>query len=161
MRIVVADTSPIRYLALIGEIGILPALFEKVVIPTAVRDELVHEGAPEAIRTWMQTPPPWLELRATTARPFDGELENLDEGERAALVLAASPNADLILLDDREAVRVARRKGFLVMGTLRVLQIAAKRGLLDWIDAFERLKCANVRYRQEVIDQLRDEPARE
>jgi predicted nucleic acid-binding protein len=49
--IVVADTSPVHYLVLIGEVEILPALFEKIVVPTAVLDELVHPGAPEASAT--------------------------------------------------------------------------------------------------------------
>jgi predicted nucleic acid-binding protein len=41
-RLVIADTSPINYLLLIGHIDILPALFEKVIVPAAVRDELKH-----------------------------------------------------------------------------------------------------------------------
>jgi predicted nucleic acid-binding protein len=158
VRIVVADTSPIRYLVVIGEIEILPALFGTVIIPTIVRDELVHPRAPEAVRTWMQAPPLWLEPRVTPASPFDGALENLDEGEKAALVLAASLSAELILLDDREGARVALEKGFGVMGTLRVLHLAAKQRLLDWTDAIERLKRTNFRYQQAVIDRLLDEP---
>jgi predicted nucleic acid-binding protein len=154
VRIVVADTSPIRYLVLIGEVEVLPSLFEKIVIPTAVRDELAHAGAPEAVRNWMQTPPAWLELQTAPVNAFDAALENLDEGERAALALAASLHADLILMDDRQGVLAARAKGFRVVGTLRVLQLAAKRGLLDWADAFERLKGTNFRYRQEIIEQL-------
>jgi predicted nucleic acid-binding protein len=109
----------------------------------------------------MRAPPSWLELHVAPAGPFDGALQNLDEGERAALALAESLDADLILLDDREGVRLARDKGFRVMSTLRVLQLAAKRGLLDWADAFERLRRTNFRYRPEVIDRLLDEPRSE
>jgi predicted nucleic acid-binding protein len=35
VRLVVSDTGPLNYLILIGEIGLLPALFEKVVLPAA------------------------------------------------------------------------------------------------------------------------------
>jgi hypothetical protein len=38
--LVVADTGPINYLILIERIGILPALFEKVILPSVARDEL-------------------------------------------------------------------------------------------------------------------------
>ena len=158
---VVADTSPIRYLVSIGEIEILPALFERIVIPTAVRDELVHDGAPEAVRNWMQVRSPWLEVYPARAGPFDSVLEGLDEGEKAALALAASLNADLILLDDREGARAARNKGFRVVGALGLLQLAAKRGLLDWVDAFDRLKRTNFRYRQKIIDEILQEMGRE
>ena len=40
MQLVIADTSPINYLILIEHIDILPALFEKVILPSVVRDEL-------------------------------------------------------------------------------------------------------------------------
>ena len=56
---------------------------------------------------------------------------SLDDGEKAALALAASLTADLVLMDDREGVRVARNKGFRVLGTLGVLGLGARRGLLD------------------------------
>ena len=88
-------------------------------------------------------------------------MQSLDEGERAALLLAASLSADLLLLDDRGGARLALKKGFGVMGNLRVLQLAAKRGLLDWADAIERLKRTNFRYCQAVIDRLRDEQGNE
>jgi predicted nucleic acid-binding protein len=48
-----------------------------------------------------------------------------------------------VLLDDRQGVRVARNQGFRLIGTLRVLQFAAQRGLLDLADAFERINQAH------------------
>jgi hypothetical protein len=35
VQLVIADTGPINYLVLIGHIGILPALFRKVILPAA------------------------------------------------------------------------------------------------------------------------------
>jgi predicted nucleic acid-binding protein len=159
MRIGVADTGPIHYLELIGQSEVLPALFEKIIIPSAVRDELDRAQTPAAVRNRIQSPPGWLELYPYLDSPIDEALANLDEGERAVLVLAASLGADLLLLDDRQGVRVARNKGFRVIGTLRVLQLAARRGLLDLRDAFERIKDTNFRYRQQIMDELLNEDA--
>jgi predicted nucleic acid-binding protein len=50
MLLVVADTSPIRYLVEIGHIGLLPQLFERIFIPSLVYDELRHPSAPAAVR---------------------------------------------------------------------------------------------------------------
>ena len=50
MRVVVADTSPLRYLAQIDQIELLPRLLEKIFIPSVVYDELRHPSAPEAVR---------------------------------------------------------------------------------------------------------------
>jgi predicted nucleic acid-binding protein len=155
VRAVVADTGPIHYLVLTGHIEILPALFEKVIIPSVVHGELARAEAPDAVRHWIQAPPAWLDMQKHMGGPYDDATsEGLDDGEKAALALAASLAADLVLMDDREAVRVARNKGFRVIGTLRVLELGARRGLLDLVDAFERIKRTNFRYRQEIMDEL-------
>ncbi len=43
MQLVVADTGPVNYLLLIGHLEILPALFDKVILPSIVRDELAKQ----------------------------------------------------------------------------------------------------------------------
>lgn len=40
MQVVIADTGPINYLVLIGNADILPILFERVILPSAVQAEL-------------------------------------------------------------------------------------------------------------------------
>lgn len=50
MRLVVGDTEPLNYLVLIGRIDILPKLFEKVLVPQAVCNELRHPAAPPRVR---------------------------------------------------------------------------------------------------------------
>lgn len=48
--IVVADTGPLHYLILIGQIDLLPRLFGAVAVPITVAGELRHPGAPVAVR---------------------------------------------------------------------------------------------------------------
>lgn len=135
-------------------------MFEKVIIPPEVRDELVRAGAPDAVRRWIQAPPAWLEVMAPPGGlSDDAMLGGLDEGEKSALALAASLVADLVLMDDREGVRVARNKGFRVIGTLGVLGLGARRGLIDLTEAVERIKRTNFRYRKEIIDKMLDQQA--
>lgn len=155
MRLVVADTGPIHYLVLIGKVDILPVLFEKVYLPTLVRDEMIHVEAPQVVRDWANHPPAWAEVRpAPTLAVSDSVLASLDDGEKAAISLAISLKADLILMDDREGASVARQKGFAVTGTLGILDLASNKGLLDLEDAFNRLKGTNFRYPQTVMDML-------
>ncbi len=59
MRVVVADTGPLRYLLAIGHIDILPKLFKSISIPTTVHDELLHPAAPALVRLWASITPPW------------------------------------------------------------------------------------------------------
>jgi len=126
--LVIADTSPINYLVLIGHISILPSLFEKVILPSVVRDEL--GDAPLLVRDWIADPAPWMEVRTTKNFQRDVSLQNLDASEQDAIALAIEHDADLVLMDDREGVLAARRKGLTVAGTLGILGLAAQRGLL-------------------------------
>jgi predicted nucleic acid-binding protein len=78
----------------------------------------------------------------------------LNAGEQEALVLARALAADLVLMDDRAGVAVARGQGFAVTGTLGVLDLAARRGLVELAGAIERLKNTTFRYRPEILDAL-------
>ena len=47
---VIADTTPINYLILIGEAELLTAVYGEVVIPEAVLNELLTERATASVR---------------------------------------------------------------------------------------------------------------
>ncbi len=57
-------------------------------------------------------------------------------------------------MDDQDGVTVARRRGLVVTGTLGVLDLAARRGMIDLAVAFERLKATSFYYRQGLLDDL-------
>jgi predicted nucleic acid-binding protein len=50
--VVVADTSPINYLVLIGQIDLLIRLYTRILIPPAVLAELKNPLAPKPVRDW-------------------------------------------------------------------------------------------------------------
>jgi predicted nucleic acid-binding protein len=52
--IVVADTSPLNYLVLLGNIEILAKIYGEVVVPQTVLDELQDNDAPAEVRAWFQ-----------------------------------------------------------------------------------------------------------
>jgi predicted nucleic acid-binding protein len=155
VKVVVADTGPLHYLALIGEIDVLPRLFGTVIVPAEVRTELDQPMTPPSVRVLATTPPPWLDVRPTPLTDDgDATLRALDAGERAAIVLAASIGADLILMDDRPGVAAARAKGFAVTGTLGLLERAFRHGWIDLAGAVAALRATNFHIRQELLDIL-------
>ena len=141
----VSDTSPICYLILIDEISVLPGLFNDVLVPQAVLAELRHEDAPEAVRKWSFSPPSWIAAKEGSAAVTTG-MEKLQAGEQAAILLAQSVNANVILLDEKSARRVAIDRGLQVSGTLGIIGEASARGLVDLTAAIERLRTTNFRY---------------
>ncbi len=154
MRLVVADTGPINYLILIEAIEVLPRLFEAIFVPRAVHDELANVDAPTVVRAWVAQVPAWLEVRANPDWKTNDDAVALDEGERAAIALAVAIGAELILMDDRAGVAFAYQQGLTVTGTLGVLDLAARRGLIDLAVAIGRLKATNFRCRPEIMDAL-------
>jgi predicted nucleic acid-binding protein len=137
--IVVSNTSPLNYLVLIGQINLLPTLFQQINIPEAVRQELSDRAAPEAVQAWIAAPPDWLKI-FPTGQSEDASLNLLDAGEQAAILLAQALKADLLLLDDMQARRAATDRNLAITGILGLLDQAAARKLLDLPAAVNRLR---------------------
>lgn len=152
---VVSDTSPICYLLLIGEIELLPALFGRIYVPEIVAAELKHPKAPSNLQSWMGRPPAWLEIVTAPARASYG-LEQLQAGEREAILLSEDLGADLLILDDRKAREAALGRGLEVTGLLGVLGRAAEKNLIVLSEAFERLRQTSFRTDTRLLKALLD-----
>src|SRR5256886_3171351 len=118
--IVIADSTPLNYLILIYQADLLPQLFDRVLIPPAVFEELQHQETPDLVRRWIAGPPSWLQVQALRWGP-DPTLGHLDPGEREAIGLAEELQADQLLLDDADARREAARRNLPFIGTLGAL----------------------------------------
>ena len=158
MRVVVADATPLHYLILIDAAHVLPRLFERIYVPVEVRDELTRAATPSAVRTWMHHLPKWLEIQALpVTASADSALFALDPGERAAILLAEYIHADLLLIDDRAGAIMAEKKGFVVTGTLGVLDLASRAGLLHLQSVFAHLQKTSFRYPPSLMEKLLNE----
>ena len=151
--IVVADTSPINYLILIGAIDVLHALYQKVVIPTAVCNELKSDETPAEVRAWIKNPPDWLSVLPVTIL-LDEALPNLDEGEKQAIALFEEINADALIIDERQGRAEAARRGIFIIGTLGVLNSAAEKDLLDLPSTLNKLQKTSFRASPQLINLL-------
>jgi len=130
--IVVSDTGPLHYLFLLGRLDVLPALYGQVIVPRSIIDiELADNQTPQALRTFLLTPPQWLIIHndPTIVPAFFG---NLGLGERYAISLSLELHANLLLCDDRAARRFATASGIAVIGTLGIIEEAAFRKLIDF-----------------------------
>lgn len=144
---------------LIGGIDILPKVVGHVLIPPEVSSELDQPETPASVRAWIAAPPSWLAVQSGPV-VTDPALARLDPGERAAIALAEAIGADAVLMDDRAGVTVALAKGLAVLGTIGVLDRAARRGLVDLEAAFTRLRATNFRYPAALLDALLEEHRR-
>jgi predicted nucleic acid-binding protein len=126
MTVVVADTSPLNYLVLIGQIEILRDLYSSVLLPPEVFAELTGSGAPPQVLDWIDSHPEWLQVRAVRGDQNDPALQRIDPGERAAILLAQEELDVLLLIDDAAGRAEANRRNIPNTGTLGVLRAAAQ-----------------------------------
>ncbi|GAC1414666.1 MAG: hypothetical protein NVSMB62_00910 [Acidobacteriaceae bacterium] len=142
--IVVADTTPLHYLILLGEADLLQILFGRVLVPAAVSEELQHPRTPDKVRQWMAHAPTWLEV-VSVAAISNPALANLDPGEREAIQLALDRGVAVVLMDEAEGRKIAQALHLEVRGTLGILERAAKLGRINLRDAFSKLEQTSFR----------------
>src|SRR6476620_8630327 len=129
MRVVIADTSPINYLILVGAIEILTQMYGRVTIPDVVLRELTDEDAPKMVSTWATTRPEWIDVLPSPPTK-DPSLGELDAGEQAAILLAQTLPEVLLLIDDASGRVEATKRGVATIGTLGVLRAASLQGFV-------------------------------
>lgn len=125
MTVVIANSSPLNYLTLIGSVDVLHGLYGTVIVPQQVITELIDPAAPHEVRGWALNLPDWIDVRVAIVN--DASLLHLDPGERAAITLAQSEPGALLLIDEAAGRIEASRRGILNTGTLGVLRAAALR----------------------------------
>jgi predicted nucleic acid-binding protein len=150
---IVADATVFRYLVVVGATDILPALFGMVLVPPAVVRELQHTNTPARVRAWWRRVPAWVQIQAPRLPP-DPTLHALGEGEQEAIQLMDEQQAPLLITDDRDAYNAAVARGIAVTRTLRVLEIAAERGLLDLPTIVAQLRTAGFYMPEDVVDEM-------
>lgn len=155
--IVVADTSPINYLVLIGQVNLLKQLYSRVLIPSAVLAELQNPLAPEAVRDWVARAPSWLEVRTPKTSI---KLPQLDAGESEAISLATEVHADVVLIDDKAGREEAVARGLRVAGTLAVLDEADQAGLVVFDKVVSELQNTSFRVSPAILSQMRQKRSR-
>ena len=151
--IVVSNASPLITLSRVGHIELLPQLFQSVSVAEEVYQEVAVAGAGRpaaelvAQAKWLRrkpvTPQPWFALR----RPKFGL------GELHTIALAEALRADLTVIDERGARRLAESRGLKVIGCVGLLEVGFRRGFVpDLREAYERLEHEGAFVAREILD---------
>jgi predicted nucleic acid-binding protein len=120
--IVVSDTSSVSALLRIGQSELLQRLYGEILIPPAVRDELL---------CFFSELPGFLHCRVVkNFTTVDRLRSELDLGEAEAIVLAKETHAEILLIDELKGRRVAEREGVPIIGLMGVLLQAKRDGVI-------------------------------
>jgi uncharacterized protein len=118
----ISNSSPLIAFERLNRLNLLQALTVTLLVPTAVQREVF--GTKEL--------PAWIvERPITQAFAQLAFSARLGQGEREAIVLAMEVGNCVLLLDDLAARRSAEALGITVVGTVGLLVLAKRRGLLS------------------------------
>lgn len=140
-KIVISDTSVIANLIVIDSLYILEQLFEKIVIPTKVHQEVLRlsEDGTDLSQFANAT---WIEVCEVSNKTLVEELcLKLDRGEAEAIALYLEMSADKLLIDERKGRKIALSYQINITGLIGCLIEAKRLHLIDNLkDLLEALK---------------------
>ena len=148
----VSNSSPLLYLATLGDLDLLPKLFGAIVIPSAVWQEMVIDGKTKrgAIEI-EQARDKWLSVEPVLRRNSVDALTaaGLHLGEAEAIALAVQRSLTTVFMDDERGVQHARVQGLTVVRTPALLIAAKRRGWIEKVKPkLDQLRAAGFRLKE-------------
>lgn len=130
---VVSNTSPLVNLAVIGRLNLLRDQLHEIIVPQTVWQEvsaLPHEEGLQALKDAVASG--WLVIVEDPSPVLFSQVlaTGLDAGESAAIALAVSMNASLLLIDERKGRQEALARGLVLTGVLGILATACRSGVV-------------------------------
>ena len=129
---IVVNTSPWIALSICGQIPLLQKLYADVCIPLHVKEEIVAGGR-ESFGVYELETCEWVRIEKVRDTEKIKLLYELEQGEAEVIILAKEKSIQLVLIDEKVARLQAKVLGLNVIGTLGVLLMAKKKGLLNAI----------------------------
>ena len=116
--IIVSDSSPLICFAILGMLDVLNDIIKKIVVPTAVYEEIAVPKKPysEEIKLFLKDRVIPVENKVAV-KLLEKEV---DPGEAEAIVLAVEKNISDILIDDPKGRKAARTHGLFPLGTIGI-----------------------------------------
>ena len=125
----ICNTSPLLYLNLVGQLGLLPRIYQSVAIPPAVQTEL-QAGGERGVQVPIVEALPWLQVMPLSSGSLIPLVTDLGRGEAEVIGLGLEHPDSRLILDDALARRIARLNGLKFTGTVGVIVKAKQLGFL-------------------------------
>lgn len=143
-KVTVADSGPLIALARIDQLGLLPQLSSRILIPQAVWDEVtIHDGSASGAKEISEAS--WIEIQTVDPMLVEPIIILVDRGEAEAIARARTMPDSVLLIDDSRARRVAERLGLRRIGTVGLLRRAKQAGFIKRLrPQFEKLQASGI-----------------
>ena len=147
MKVAVSNSGPLIHLALVGLLDLVFKLYDVILIPQSVYDEIVVKGKEEGHSDAIILEQAIINEKIKVEKIKKGNRNitssKLHQGEINAILLALQSKVEIILLDDEEARIFARKLKINVKGTLGILIEFLNNSFLELEEAIQYLKKLN------------------
>ena len=147
MKAAVSNSGPLIHLTNAGLLELLFKLYDVILIPQSVYNEIVikgkEEGHSDAIILEQAITNEKIKVEKVKANTQKISTSKLHQGEINTILLALQSEVEIILLDDEEARIFARKLKIKVKGTLGILIELFKQKFLKLEEALKYLKKIN------------------
>lgn len=126
MRKIVSNTTPIISLLKIGKLSILKDLYQSIIIPKEVFNEIEKGKNKSYYINLLEIE--WIEIKEIKDKKSLSYFLDLDKGEAETIILANEINADLVIIDEKLGRYHAKHANLKVTGTLGILLKAKRQG---------------------------------
>jgi len=143
---IVLNSSIIIALDKVSKLDILKYIFDEIYIPRAVYYEVAKR----------HKIPEWIKVADIKNEAFLQILrDKLGKGESEAIILALEIKADLVGLDDLNARKIAKKLGINVIGTVGIILLAKKKGIIKELKpVLEKLRKKGFYLDEELINKV-------
>ena len=144
MRLVVADTSCLIIFTKLDRIDILKDTFSELV----TTDRVVAEFG---------VVPDWIAVTTKYDQKVCRELmQDLGPGESSCIALVLGQERPLLIIDDRQAKKIAEKLGVECIGSLGVLLLAKQQGVIVEVSStLQQIQLTDFRVSHQVLDTVR------
>lgn len=153
--VIVSDTTPLSNLLQINRLSLLREIYNEVLIPPAVFDELSALPA-KGISILPIIDANWIKVSIPHDQVIvQGLAKELDIGEAEAIALAIEKSAALLLIDEKQGRLIAEKHQLSIIGTLGVLLKAKQMGLIGKVKPeLDNLMAINFWIGQNLYDRI-------
>lgn len=159
MNRVIVNSSPIIALSMIHQIELLWTLFDEVIVPEGVYHEIsVSAGKNNYGKAELESAVQEKNIRMYSVRDaalVSTLLGRLHRGEIEVIVGGREQRVNFVLLDDMTARKMAEAFSLVPIGTIGILRLAKKQGILESIKSYlDVLRRKEFRVSDKIYDEI-------
>jgi predicted nucleic acid-binding protein len=145
--LIISDTACLILFDKIGEFEILRKLFQTVTITSIIAEEFKKQT------------PDWVIIKdPQNTNNVVNYSKVVDHGEASALALSIEIENSLLIFDDLKARKLAEELNLKYTGSIGILVLAKRRGLIEDIDELiAKIQATNFRLTKVFIEKLKEE----